>query len=1133
MEPSYTGQNGKIDAFAVAWLFAEDHVFFNEEEITWDGRHHGIAGAQINAENIEEIPEFMGNANVYFGSMVEMLNYIESDESLRVPRESIHEALHDAIRVGDLTGLTLFNLMACARSFKFVTSQDGHVRQDMIEMAGLENLFSADNAEDNTYVVMADNRLTRGIPGFYSLIKNMVARMRLFNGKTLSFVVLFANVRNIDADQCLGQFDDMVSGACSEAIHVETSLNDQANDMHDYGEPPSGGPDADSGAVFGSATSPYENLVPGDTLNIGTYETEKDGSKSSIPWTVLSASAGRALIISDNIIDYKPFNDDFAEIGWRDCSLRKWLNDSFSKDAFSQEEKSWIIPSEVATGVTDKIFILNADEAKRLFHDDRKRSAAATPFASDCGTSGRWWTRTSSDESGYVINVSRIGLIRDSGDKVSLVNCGVRPAMYISIGGYRPEDVEAAVLEDDDWAWVDSSDDPTIVASPQSGVTQYSDDEWDWADDAISGGGESQSQHGDTETTDWCEDGRADEASDEDRAAIISLLRLLVLTSELGGNKTKFPQEMLEELDRVENGDTSVDLQNLAERMNSLVPDPKSADLSNISFESSNVAVGRRFSIIAPDGWTILKNYVENSPFGEQIRPFVIIQGDADGYSDLSLCDRVIYSSIAGDIEPDDAKEECGIAELNWALHWYNAYDRSDESFGSLKPVVVWDTEIEAINTRCFVTQHEVNDGANDLEFDVYPYANDHMDSLRFVFNLDENTDIEAIRKLVLDMAKTVHLDEPAVPKCEKELAQALSSSLGAESFSEMCQSFAKPFVAMRQMIFDAAEQRYASSTEEFNQDDCTIAGAYGITTLCNRAVPILERLLDAYDTQVEIGTSAQELSLMLDALSGFEEIVFPKEDIFDPDDAELIGEKGVFNPTPELKSVRQRLGGAVAQPGCKTNRTSAENPSSEVSSEGSTVPCYQAKRYQLGEIVELGSYPCGANGNREILKWKIIDIRGSHAMALSVELVDCRKFDEDGGQVTWESSSIRKWLNNDFANEAFSTEERKRVSGARLANPDNPEYGTPGCGDTKDRVFLLSIDEAEQLLPIDDERCAEPTEYAESCGANQFWWLRSPGLKDTHAAYVGGDGKINKGGSKSNLVARSIRPALFLKTES
>ena len=69
--------------------------------------------------------------------------------------------------------------------------------------------------------------------------------------------------------------------------------------------------------------------------------------------------------------------------------------------------------------------------------------------------------------------------------------------------------------------------------------------------------------------------------------------------------------------------------------------------------------------------------------------------------------------------------------------------------------------------------------------------------------------------------------------------------------------------------------------------------------------------------------------------------------------------------------------------------------------------------------------------------------------------------------------------------------------------------------------------------MPTDDERCAEPTEYAESCGANQFWWLRSPGLKDTHAAYVGGDGKINKGGSKSNLVARSIRPALFLKAES
>lgn len=878
------------------------------------------------------------------------------------------------------------------------------------------------------------------------------------------------------------------------------------------------------------AVSPFKGLRKGTSLELGSYPYEKEGEKAPIKWTVLSSEPGRVLLVTKEIIDYKPFNDDFAEIGWKDSTLRKWMNAEFFDAAFSSEEKSWILEHDVMSGVDDRVFALSQDEVLRLFNDDRERSAAATPYASTRGTSGRWWTRASASEPGYIINISRIGLIRDAGDRISLGNCGVRPAMYISVDGATSSEVAAVVAEDDDWAWADAADDPlaasaagadvgTVMLADSSHAStepEGGDNDWAWADSDDSS---------DTSAS-------SDFQDPEERQAKIVLLGLLVLTSELAGGKTEFPQEMLDELDQAENGDMTIDLQDLAERMNALVPATQAADLSNVTLSGANVAEGRRFSMIAPDGWTILKDYHETSLFADLVRPFVIVQGDATNDDDLSLRDRIIYSSIAGDMEVDEAKLACGTYDMNWALRWCNAYDRSDEGLAALKPTVVWDAEVEAVNTKCFITQKETAPGSNDLEFDVCPYANDHMDSLRFVFGADESIDAEAVKSLVLSMAKTIRLDKPVVPECEQVLSKAMVSGISGADFAEMTENFIKPFIGLRQMIFNAAQQRYAASATNFNESDCTIAGAHGIAAFCGRAVPVLDKLLDAYDCQVDFGAAASELSIMVDALESLNENAFPKESIFEEDDAALVRRKGVFNPSAELKAVRQRLGSAVSNPGEKTRAVQSASDSANKERCGSAVPMPKGLDVVVGDFVELGTYPTGSNGVREALKWRVLEVKGDHALVLCDRLIDCKKYNEESGPTNWADSSIRKWLSDDFANQAFNAEDKKRVAGARISNDANDEHGTPGCADTKDRVFLLSIDEVERLLPNADDRCAEPTDYAESQGANQFWWLRSPGLHDTHAAYVGGDGAINKGGSKGSLIPRSIRPALYLKAE-
>lgn len=197
MEPNYVGQNGRIDAMAAAWLLDEDHVFFLDNEITWDGQNHSFTGAQLNAGNMDEVPVFMSNYEMLMNGVIDLMTTLEGDNALRVPREAINPSLHEAIREGDLTGITLFNLIACGHAIRIL------------------------NTQENVYRVMYDNRLARGIPAFYKLVTRMIWDMREYNGIEGPFQVAFVSARNIDADQYLRDFNGMVPGAVSEPMWTE------------------------------------------------------------------------------------------------------------------------------------------------------------------------------------------------------------------------------------------------------------------------------------------------------------------------------------------------------------------------------------------------------------------------------------------------------------------------------------------------------------------------------------------------------------------------------------------------------------------------------------------------------------------------------------------------------------------------------------------------------------------------------------------------------------------------------------------------------------------------------------------------------------------------------------------------
>ena len=132
--------------------------------------------------------------------------------------------------------------------------------------------------------------------------------------------------------------------------------------------------------------------------------------------------------------------------------------------------------------------------------------------------------------------------------------------------------------------------------------------------------------------------------------------------------------------------------------------------------------------------------------------------------------------------------------------------------------------------------------------------------------------------------------------------------------------------------------------------------------------------------------------------------------------------------------------------------------------------------------------------------------------MLISRYALDCQPYNTKLEDVTWETSSLRTWLNGVFLNAAFSTDEQKAVMKTSVNNSKsqgNGEWSSDGGNNTSDQIFLLSYAEAGKYFDSDNNRICKPTAYTEAKSVytddswNCRWWLRSPGYNLSCAAYV------------------------------
>ncbi|WP_406546424.1 DUF6273 domain-containing protein [Succinimonas sp.] len=195
----------------------------------------------------------------------------------------------------------------------------------------------------------------------------------------------------------------------------------------------------------------------------------------------------------------------------------------------------------------------------------------------------------------------------------------------------------------------------------------------------------------------------------------------------------------------------------------------------------------------------------------------------------------------------------------------------------------------------------------------------------------------------------------------------------------------------------------------------------------------------------------------------------------------------------------------------------------------------YSPLTFKKGEYFKFGNYPQNNGNAREPIEWLVLDVGARETLLVSRYGLDCKQYHHERVSMTWEQCDLRKWLNNDFLKAAFSEEEQKKIKLSEVANDDNPKYGTRGGNNTRDRVFCLSLAEAERYFKNDAERRCRPTALAKAYGVYSSddgyccWWLRSPGIAPSYASGVLACGALYPFGHIVNPDSSTVRPALRL----
>ncbi|MBQ4226117.1 MAG: hypothetical protein II664_07375, partial [Oscillospiraceae bacterium] len=164
----------------------------------------------------------------------------------------------------------------------------------------------------------------------------------------------------------------------------------------------------------------------GDVVAFGRYT-----------WNVTDNTDGICTLLCETVVADMPYNDSKTDITWENCSLRRWLNEDFYNEKFTEGEKSMIVMThntftkgdssydmDWGNDTDDRIYLLSINEANAVSDDIR-----------DCGID--WWLRSPGKRQNEVVFVgNRSANLMGTSVNVSF---GVRPAIRVRYSNHTEE----------------------------------------------------------------------------------------------------------------------------------------------------------------------------------------------------------------------------------------------------------------------------------------------------------------------------------------------------------------------------------------------------------------------------------------------------------------------------------------------------------------------------------------------------------------------------------------------------------------------------------------------------------------------------------------------------------------------
>lgn len=219
-----------------------------------------------------------------------------------------------------------------------------------------------------------------------------------------SAVKLFENQQYLEAATLFGEIKD-----------YEDAPEREKESYYKYGESCVAGVDYESAYAAFKAAGNYGDAAQkaeeyqfatvdvGDTLTFGTYEQDgdKENGSEEITWIVVGKEDDKILLISEKILEVLPFQTEKTEtLNYETSTIRKFVNETFYNEAFTDEEKSKIISYRMKEEDANGNEIGNSDNyvflpTKKMVNDyltSSQKKANKTAAAETKSADSFWWT---------------------------------------------------------------------------------------------------------------------------------------------------------------------------------------------------------------------------------------------------------------------------------------------------------------------------------------------------------------------------------------------------------------------------------------------------------------------------------------------------------------------------------------------------------------------------------------------------------------------------------------------------------------------------------------------------------------------------------------------------------------------